>query len=214
MLHSKFSLRLAAVAVAAVCSMHTSQAAVLNFDDLSFFPPPGPPTITEEWFTSLYNGFKFGDLQTATNSWFYSQRPIPGVYQAASGNQFAATDFRVYSGNVLESLAAGQTITNANDFEFVGASFSGLDQIQYQLLNNGVVVHTSGIFNLAEAPAFLASGYAGLIDEINILGTQGFYAMDDFTYNQAAVVPEPSGLALLLAAAGAGLVASRRRKGS
>lgn len=210
MAHLKIKLIRIAVAAAAVCGAQMANATVLNFDDLNGYLPPGPPAIQEEWFTATYNGLSFGDLSPTTNSWFYSQRAIPGVYRASSGNTFAATDFASYTGAVLESLLPGQTITSTTDFVFNGAAFSGYDQIQYQLLNNGAVVHTSAVYNLvADTPLFYASGYAGLIDEINILGTQGFYAMDDFTFNQ---VPEPNGLALVLAAGAAGALVTRRRK--
>ena len=207
----KIKLLHAVVAAAAACGVQMAGAAMLNFDDLNGYQPPGPPAIQEEWFTTVYNGFTFGDLSPTTNSWFYSQRAVPGVYRASSGNTFAATDFASYTGAVLESLLPGQTIKSATDFVFNGAAFSGFDQLQYKLLNNGAVVHTSAIYNLvADTPLFYASGYAGLIDEVNILGTQGFYAMDDFNFTPNAV-PEPNGLALVLVAA-AGVLVSQRRK--
>lgn len=212
MAHIKIKLlRIAAAAVAA-CSAQMAGAVVLNFDDLTYYFPPGPPAIQEEWFTSNYNGLKFGDNATATNHWFYSMRSIPGVYGPSSGNTFAATDVAKYSGSVLERLAAGQTITSANDFVFNGAAFTGYDQIQYELYNNGGLVYTSAVCTLnLDNPVSCASGYAGLIDEINILGSQGYYAMDDFDFTPTAV-PEPNGLALVLAAGAAGALVTRRRK--
>lgn len=209
----KTNLLRVTLAVAAACGAQTATAVVLNFDDLNGYLPPGPPDIQEEWFTATYNGLQFGDLSPSTNSWFYSQRAVPGVYRPSSGNTFAATDFAVYTpGALLESLAAGQTITSTSDFVFNGAAFSGKDQIQYKLYNNGSLVYTSAIYNIAlDTPAFYASGYAGLIDEIDILGTQGYYAMDDFDFTPTAV-PEPNGLALVLAAGAAGALVSRRRK--
>lgn len=186
-----------------------SHAGVLTFDDLNGFQPPGPPVIQEEWFTSVYNGFRFGDLSAATNSWFYSQRAVPGLFGPSSGLNFAATDATQYTGALLESLLPGRTISSADDFVFEGASFAGQDQIQFELFNDGALVFTSAVFHLTPGVhQFLASGYGGAVDEINIRGTQGYYAMDDFSYRPHAV-PEPGALALVLIGA-AGLGLSRR----
>jgi hypothetical protein len=74
-------------------------------------------------------------------------------------------------------------------------------------------VHTSTDSALLNdsSPIFVNSGYTGLVDEVVILGTQGFYALDDFTYNESTGVPEPTSLALVLLAGAAGVGATRRR---
>lgn len=213
MVHFRSGALKGLIAAALAVAAQASNALVLSFDDLNGYLPPGPPTIQEEWFTANYNGLKFGTNSPTTNAWFYSQRAIPGVYGPASGNTFASTDFNSYSGNTLEALGAGQTITSTTDFRFDGAYFSGFDEIQFKLYNNGVLVFTSAVSaTLTDVPVFISSGYAGFIDEIDILGTQGFYAMDDMTLEFAQGVPEPAGLALVLMAGLAGAVASRRKR--
>jgi hypothetical protein len=187
----------AAAAVALACVAQAGNAAVLNFDDLT-------STTLPDWFTADYHGFRFGTNNTATTAWFFTDEVSPN-YGASSGNQYVSTDFNLYSGAPFE---ATQGITSAVDFVFNGAYFSGFDQIRYQLYNNGVLVHTSADSALLDAtPRFVTSGYNGLVDEIVILGTQGLYAMDDFTYN----VPEPTSLALVLLAGVAGALTLRRK---
>lgn len=181
-----------------------AQAAVLTFENA--LPTPTGPNF----FLADYFGFKFGTNDLATTAWFYTDQITP-FYTPQSPSHYIATDFQLYTGGAFE---AAQSITSAVDFVFDGAWFSGEGQIRYQLYNNGALVHTSGnsVALNDTQPIFFASGYSGLVDELVVLGKQGFYAMDDFTYNtRQNVVPEPTSLALVLLAGAVGVGVTRRR---
>ena len=193
----------AALAFAAV----GAQAAVLTFEDV-------PNATGRHFFLADYNGFRFGDNLLATNHWFYTDQVTP-FYTPKSPTHFIATDFQLFNGAPFD---AAQSITSTVDFVFDGAWFSGEGQIQYRLFNNGVLVHTSAVSGVLNdtTPIAVNSGFTGLVDEVVVLGKQGFYAMDDFTYNtgRSLVVPEPTSLALVLLAGALGMGVTRRRFGA
>lgn len=190
-----------AAAISLVCVLPMASATVLSFDDLS----------GTNFFTSTYKGFNFGDNSPATNPWFYSDQASP-FYTPKSGTHFVATDFTLYDST--NPAQATQAITSATAFKFDGAWFSGGDQIQYQLYSGSSLVYTSTpSATLTSTPMFVASGYTPLVTGVVVIGRQGFYGMDDFTYNTVAAVPEPSTYALLAAGLLAvGYVARRRQQ--
>lgn len=182
-------------------AMPVATAAVLNFDDLS-----GGPAF----FLSDYQGFRFGTNDIATTAWFYTDLAGP-TYVPHSGTHYIATDFQLYSGGLNDPT---QPISRTTPFVFSGAYFSGIDTITYQLFAGSTLVYTSSASApLTSTSTFIASGYSGSVNSVVIVGHQGFYALDDFTYTAAAsVVPEPETLPLL--AAGLlclGLAVQRRR---
>jgi hypothetical protein len=80
---------------------------------------------------------------------------------------------------------------------FDGAYFSGSNNVQFNLYNGASLVGISSVLNLGpngSGPTFLASGYAGPVDKVGIVGNRSLFAMDNFTFEQ---VPEPSILFLL-----------------
>lgn len=179
-------LRAAAAAAALSTLAPVVSAEVLSFDDMTNGPT---------FFTSDYQGFKFGTNNMATTAWF-SNDEISASYPFKSASTVVGTDFSLYTpGNLAE---AAQGITRALDFTFQGAWFGGFSQIQFRLYNDGKLVHTSAMSGeLGSQSAFVASGYAGLIDEVVIVGEQGYFVMDDFTYSTPAV-PEPESYAMML----------------
>jgi hypothetical protein len=201
---NKLSQFIAAVAIAASAS--GTHAAVLTFDDLA----------GTNFFTASYNGFRFGDLSIATNPWFWTNTPTVN-YQPLSGTGFLATDFQLYTG---ASFEATQPIYNPTPFFFQGAWFSAnADALFYRLytgvqttpgsLSGLTLVYTSALSPLLTvAPSFVSSGYAGAVTAVVIVGRQGYYAMDNFTY---APVPEPSTYGLM-ALGLLGVAAAARRK--
>ena len=83
---------------------------------------------------------------------------------------------------------------------FDGAYFAGEAPVTFELYNSGSLVATSGTLTSSSTPTFLASGYAGLVDEVRVVSNT-FRVMDNVTYNtDTETVPEPStilGLGLL-----------------
>jgi hypothetical protein len=163
---------------------NSANADVLSFEDL---------VGNLKFFTQPYHGFSFGNNDVDTNPWFYtSQASI--YYKPKTGVKYVATDYQLYGQAPFEATLP---ITSDTDFVFNGAWFTGGAQVRYDLFLNGALVHTSADSpELTAVPVYLASGYNGLVDAVVVRGTQGYYAMDDFTFN-ASLVPETSTGALL-----------------
>lgn len=182
----------AAAAFAALAA--PAAAAVLTFDDLRSYGavPAG-----------------YGGLDWSASSWIAFADP-QDPFSPHSGTWRVATAFG--------SSDAASTIRLTAPGVFKGAWFSGYGDanVSFSLYQSGALVARSGGLAPSAAPAFLASGYAGLVDAVVVSSPlQGFFAMDDFTFSAAPItpVPEPRTSALLLAGLGViGLTGRRRRR--
>ena len=175
----------AAAAGATILTAAGANATVVTFDDLV-----GSGSLTT-----------YAGINWAPGSWnFYDSVQPP--YNPASNFE------RVYD------------FTSNGEFDFSGpvvfngASFAGYASatVQFQLSLGGSVVWTSGTLAPSGTPTFLASGYSGLVDKVEVLSPQpDFFVMDNVTYNGGAV-PEPATWALMLGGFGLAGVTLRRRR--
>lgn len=80
---------------------------------------------------------------------------------------------------------------------FDGAFFSGaLHNVHFNLYSGTTLVGVSSTLSFGDLggpPIFLASGYAGPVDSVGIVGSPGLIVMDNFTFE---TVPEPSAVLL------------------
>jgi len=186
--------RAAVGAVLALCASFAS-ATVLNFDNL--VGPDGYASVPGN-----YGGLDWSGAGLAV----FTAEQAP--FAAHSGTGRVTTDW-------TDGGAVASTIRFLAPTVFNGAWFSGYgdSSVQFSLYFAGQLVATSAALQLSESPSFLDAGWKGAIDAVVVSsGFQGSYAMDDFSFDQVAEVPEPGSLALLLA--GFGLAGAVRRRGT
>ena len=175
-----------------------ASATVLTFDDIG-----GDAPLTE------VAGGHYGGLDWTGSDWLAFVEPND-PFNASSGSTRLVTSFG--------DTDAATTVRFGAPSTFQGAAFAGLGgaDVTFELFFKGQQVFTSATLDPSATPTFLASGYAGLVDEVIVSSTadgQGNFAMDDFTFSTAAqAVPEPGSYALLLAGLGAIGAIARRRK--
>jgi hypothetical protein len=186
---------LALVVAAAVWGGAPSYAAqvIVNFDDL----------IGEGVVPNGYGGLNWNGEwvhRSAPNPPFNPKSPFQRVFNIDRANP--------------------STFTSLPDIVFDGAWYSGFgsiatandNPIHFELYLNSVLQFTSASLVPSATPAFLASGYSSLVDEVRVIsGTGDFYAMDDVTY-RTFVAPEPASLALLGIALGVFALRHRRKQ--
>ncbi|MCR5867053.1 MAG: PEP-CTERM sorting domain-containing protein [Aquincola tertiaricarbonis] len=179
--------RLAAAVAFALLAPLASAATVLSFDDLADGALPSG----------------YGGLQWSAAWLSFADAGEP--FGTHSGNRQLATDWG--ADNTATLIRFGQAAT------FQGAWFSGYEDaaVSFSLYYQGQQVATSALLTPAPSSAFLASGYAGLVDAVAVnSAAHSYFGMDDFTFT--AAVPEPETYALMLAGlAAVGLMARRRR---
>lgn len=152
------------LAVGLVAGLVSSAAAdVINFDDLvGQAPVPNGYGTVVDW-----TGWTYYDWEQSP---YNPNSPPVRIYNTSNG-----------------------TFKFGRDVVFDGAFFSGYGTnrgflpISFQLYSNNVLVATSGSIDLGDGsgPTWLDSGYAGAIDTVVVVGSHGFYVMDDVTFNEA-----------------------------
>jgi hypothetical protein len=133
----------------------------------------------------------YGGLDWSRGDWFAFSEP-QDPFTAHSGDVRVATGFGDSDAATAIGLGDGRT--------FQGAWFAGYEDVTvtFKLYDQGRLVATSATLATSVAPAWLASGYTGLVDEVVVSsGAQGGFVMDDFTF--APAVPEPHAAALMAA---------------
>jgi hypothetical protein len=150
-------------------------ATTLDFEDL----------INRPYFASL--PVNYASIDWAANFWAFSDNQYP--YTAHSGVTRIA-------GNGGSPGDSSFSFAAAVRFDGVWAAGAPLP-FSFELYSHGHLVHTSDALTLSSTPTFLASGYAGAVDRVKIVGANGGYIFDDVSY-QAAPVPESETWAMIL----------------
>ena len=168
-----------------------ASATVVTFDDLA----------TDGIVPANYAG-----LDWSASSWFqYAGEQAP--YTPHSGERRATLGF--------DGSSATSAIGFLTPSTFQGAWFAGFDgvNVAIDLYRGGLLVASTSTLNLGETPAFLASGYTGLVDRLVFRSNDpAFFVMDDLSF--AAAVPEPASGALALGGLVAAARVIRRRQAS
>jgi len=177
-------------------------ATVLTFEDTDYSNAGGS---TYAAFQGTYGGFGW----TSQFGVFYG----PGMNSGYDAGTVSG-DYALFN-----MFGDGVTIIKDEVFDWNGAWFSSVrtdgGNIAVEGYSNGTRQYTGNITLTWENPAWFQADWAG-IDEIRLLGCYNVdstrFAMDDFTFNELAPVPEPATMFLF----GLGLLGlsgiSRRRK--
>lgn len=187
-----FKAMLATGAVAVALSMAAAaEAAVVTFDDLS-----GQGTVADG----------YGGITWDSNWTYYDDSNYP--YTPASGASRVYVNYDGHTDGVYEAVG----FRFSGPVVFDGAYFAGAPNmgVSLQMYLKGVQVATTDTLYQTSTPTFLASGYAGQVDEVRVYGPNDYYVMDDVTYT-AAPAPEPAAWALMIVGFGLAGTALRRR---
>jgi hypothetical protein len=189
--------RLLVMIVSSLFAVVAANAAVVGFDDLG-----STCNNTSGNVPDGYGGINWGGNWTcyAILQSPFTPNSLPGrVYDASNSANF---------------------FTFVTPQNFQGAWFSGVDTttVQFQLYSGIDLVGSSAELGTTSTPAFLSSGYDGLVDKVVVLSNApDFFVMDDVTYaagsgglSDPIGTPEPQTVALL--GVGLGLIAVVRRR--
>lgn len=179
--------RLVPLALVLACSAPFASATVLTFDDL------GDDGLVPS---------NYGGLDWSASTWFqYAGEQAP--FTPHSGDRRATLGW--------DGTADTSAIGFLTPSTFGGAWFAGFEgvSVSVDLYFSGALVGSTATLGLSDAPAFLASGYQGLVDRIVFRSNDpANFVMDDLSF--ASAVPEPGTGVLALAGLGAVCFVARR----
>lgn len=146
----------------------------------------------------------YAGLDWSASSWFqYAGEQAP--YTPHSGDRRATQGF--------DGSSATSAIGFLSPSTFQGAWFAGFQgvDVAVDMYFGGSLVASTSTLGLSDTPAFLSSGYAGLVDRLVFRSNDpAFFVMDDLTF--AAAVPEPASGALALGGLAVAALVIRRRQ--
>ena len=167
-----------------------ASATTLTFDDLTGYG--GLP--------ANYGGFTW-----ASNMGYYDSDQPP--YNPQSPPERVLFNY----GSCCAYAESDVTWNGPGTITFLGAYFAGYASagpVYFNLYNGAALVWTSGSLSPSDTPTYLDAGYLGPVTKIGIVGQDGYYVMDNFTFSS---VPEP-GTLLMLGTGIVGLAGAIRRK--
>jgi hypothetical protein len=181
--------------------MMNSRLALMAVAALSLFllvggPASAGPTVVT--FDDLQGNGNVPDGYggiTWSNNWSYYGGSQPPYNPESAPNRV----YTNYSNGFNPGTVQEDPFTFPTPVVFDGAFFAGYDfsAPHFNLYLGGVLVATSATISPSGTPAFLASGYAGLVDKVGVVGENGYYVMDNVTYETPSIVPEPASMSLL-----------------
>jgi len=146
----------------------------------------------------------YAGLDWSGSSWFqYAGEQAP--YTPHSGDRRATLGF--------DGGSATSAIGFLTPSTFQGAWFAGFQgvNVAIDLYFGGQLVASTATLDLGDNPAFLGSGYNGLVDRLVFRSNDpAFFVMDDLSF--ASAVPEPASGALALGGLAVAALVIRRRR--